>query len=138
MTAPPSNEMFFAVSQPSDNAPVVCGARQMLAEMGFDETKSFLIATAVSELATNIIRYAETGTITLRDVDGGDRRAFVVIAKDLGPGIADIKKALQEHYSSGQGLGLGLSSVKRIMDEFDIQSEPGKGTHITAIKWIDK
>jgi len=130
-------DMNFLVSDPSDNAQVVYSARQMLAQMGFDETRQYLLATAVSELSTNIIRYAKKGEITLRLCKDGEKNGFEVIAQDQGPGIENISNALKENESTGGGLGLGLPSVKRIMDEFVIQSSPGKGTRIMVKKWID-
>ncbi len=126
----------FEVSVPSDNAQVVFSTRKMLKSMGFDEVRQYLIASAVSELSTNIIRYADKGTIRLNQIRNGDTTGIEIIARDEGPGIADITEALTENYSSGKGLGLGLPSVKRIMDEFDIQSVQGKGTRIRAVKWI--
>lgn len=132
----PPDERLFPISEPADNAHVVYNARQMLAQMGFSETGQYLVATAVSELSTNIIRYAGTGIITLRSGRSGGRTVFEVIAQDHGPGIADIGRACLETYSTGKGLGLGLSSVKRIMDEFELWSEPGKGTRIVARKWL--
>lgn len=130
------DEIVFDVSSPSDNAQVIYAARQMLEQMGFDETRQFLIASAVSELSTNIIRYAKRGSIKFEIFQQGDKRAFVVIARDFGPGIVDVHQALKEHYSTGNGLGLGLPSVKRIMDDFEIRSIPGRETCITARKWI--
>jgi serine/threonine-protein kinase RsbT len=132
-----NDEMNFLVSDPSDNVWVVYSARQMLAEMGFDETRQYLLATAVSELSTNIIRYAKKGEITLRSCTDGEKDGFEVIAQDQGPGIENISNALKENVSTGGGLGLGLPSVKRIMDEFNIQSSPEKGTRIMVRKWID-
>ena len=103
--------------------------------MGFGENQQFLIASAVSELATNIIRYAGTGRVTIRILRNREAVAFEVIARDSGPGISDVEKAMEEHYSGGKGLGLGLPSVKRIMDDFEIQSQIGGGTTVTARKW---
>ena len=131
-----ADDLVFKVSEPSDNAQIVYNARRMLLQMGFDETRQYLIASAVSELSTNIIRYAERGTITLRCIKTIDKIGFEVIAKDYGPGIPDIQKAATENYSSGHGLGLGLSSVKRIMDECEIKSAQGQGTCIIAKKWL--
>lgn len=131
------DEMVFDVSEPSDNALVVYSVRQMLSRTDFEETQQYLIATAVSELSTNIIRYAQKGVVSLQIINDGSKKGFEVIAVDKGPGICNIEKALKENVSTGGGLGLGLPSVKRIMDEFDIQSIPGKGTKITARKWID-
>ena len=124
------------VSIPSDNAQVVFSARKMLKNIGFDEVRQYLIASAVSELSTNIIRYADQGTIYLTQIRNDDTLGIEIIAQDQGPGIADITQALTENFSSGNGLGLGLPSVKRIMDEFDIQSIQGKGTRIRVVKWM--
>lgn len=132
-----NEQATFELYEPSDNALVVFTARKMLAGMGFDPTGQYLIASAVSELSTNIIRYAQKGKITLKVIHNGDKAGFEVHAQDQGPGISDMDKAMKENYSSGNGLGLGLPSVKRIMDEFQIQSAPGAGTRIKAIKWMD-
>jgi len=129
--------MTFDLYKPSDNAQVVYSARKILAGMNFGETEQYLIASAVSELSTNIIRYAQKGKITLSVIHNGDKTGFEVNAQDQGPGISNMKNVMKENYSSGNGLGLGLPSVKRIMDEFQIQSTPGVGTRITAIKWMD-
>ena len=127
----------FDVSAPSDNAQVVFTARKMLAEMGYDEVRQYLIASAISELSTNIIRYAGQGIVTLTRIRNGQIPGIEVVARDRGPGIADIEAAMRENASTGHGLGLGLPSVKRIMDEFEIRSEPGQGTRIRAVKWMD-
>jgi len=87
-----------------------------------------MIATAVSELGTNIIRYAREGRVTLRIVSRGHRAGIEVLAEDKGPGIRDLDEAMKDHASTGKGLGLGLPSVRRIMDEFFIESRPGAGT----------
>lgn len=130
-------QICFDLSQPSDNAQVVLFTRKLLEKMGFDEPGQYLITSAVSELSTNILRYAKTGTLSLRVLDKMGRQGVEVIAEDQGPGIRNLDQALTEHFSSGNGLGLGLPSVKRIMDEFDIRTAPGTGTRITAIKWMD-
>ena len=119
----------------SDHAQIVYTVRRLTAQMGFDETQQSLISTAASELSTNIIRYAGKGRITLRVVQEENRVGFEIVAHDEGPGIDDIEKAMEEHFSKGNGLGLGLSSVRRIMDDFNIQSKPGHGTRIVARKW---
>lgn len=129
------DKSIFSLSEPSDNAQVVYCARQMLARLGFDETRQYLVASAVSELSTNIIRYAKKGTISLQTGKEENRVYFEVIALDDGPGMANLREALQENFSTGNSLGLGLPSVQRIMDDFEIQSAPGQGTRITARKW---
>ena len=103
---------------------------------GFDETPSRLIATAVSELARNILKYARSGEIRLRQVQGGSGRGIEIEAMDRGPGIADPEAAMRDHFSSGGTLGVGLPGVKRMMDEFSLESRPGEGTRVTAVKWI--
>ncbi len=94
-----------------------------------------MVATAISELARNILEYARTGQIEVGVANKGSRIGLVVVALDSGPGIADISRAMQDGYSTGHGLGLGLPGVKRLMDEFMIVSAPGEGTCITVRKW---
>jgi serine/threonine-protein kinase RsbT len=109
--------------------------RQLASELGFTPVALTLIATAISELARNILLYAKHGEIILRTTKHGDNPCIVVIAHDEGPGIADLKQALQVGYSTSGSLGLGLPGVRRLMNEFEIQSEPGRGTTVTAKKW---
>jgi serine/threonine-protein kinase RsbT len=112
--------------------------REMAARLGFSSTELTLIATAISEVARNIVEYARDGEISLSVVAQGDKRGVVVMACDNGPGIPDIKLAMQDGYSTGKSLGLGLPGAKRLMDEFEIVSEVGKGTKITMKKWLQK
>jgi serine/threonine-protein kinase RsbT len=130
-----SEETIIDLAQLSDHAQVVYAVRHLTAQMGFDESQQYLIATAASEASTNVIRYAEKGRVTLRAVVDGDRVGFEFVVEDRGPGIKDMEAAMEEGVSNGHGLGLGLSSIKRIMDEFDIQSKPGTGTRVVARKW---
>lgn len=109
--------------------------RVMAEKLGFSASEATLVATAISELARNIVNYARKGEIHIRLVNNGSRRGIAVIARDQGPGIADINLAMRAGYSTSNGLGLGLPGVKRIMDEFDIASAPGSGTTITTTKW---
>ena len=105
-------------------------------EAGFDETRSRLIATAVSELARNILKYAHGGEIHLRRVARPRGRGIEIEAVDRGPGIEDLEAALRDHHSTGGTLGLGLPGVRRMMDEFSLESTPGEGTRVTAVKWL--
>lgn len=110
--------------------------RSLAEEMGFSPTDATLVATAISELARNIVHYAGSGEILLGKVNGKDRPAGIaIIARDSGPGISDLQLALRDGYSTSGGLGLGLPGVRRIMDEFDIDSRLGGGTTVTTIKW---
>jgi serine/threonine-protein kinase RsbT len=110
-------------------------ARRMVSGLRFSSSELTLIATAISEVARNIVSYAGTGEIILRIVEKGQRRGLQVIARDQGPGIADIARAMEDGYSTSRGLGLGLPGSKRLMDEFDLVSEVGRGTEVTMTKW---
>ena len=110
-------------------------ARRMVSGLRFSSSELTLIATAISEVARNIVNYAGTGEIVLRIVQKGQRRGLLVVARDRGPGIADIARAMEDGYSTSRGLGLGLPGSKRLMDEFDLVSEVGKGTEVTMTKW---
>ena len=109
--------------------------RRLAESLGFSSSETTLVATAISELARNIVNYAVCGEIVLRRVDQHARRGITVIARDEGPGIANVKLAMQEGYSTSGGLGLGLPGVRRIMDEFQIETESGRGTTVTVSKW---
>ena len=109
--------------------------RDLATEIGFSGSELTIVATAISEVARNIITYAVRGEIILSTLHQGGRRAIVVIARDSGPGIPDIEQAMRDGFSTGKSLGLGLPGSKRLMDEFEIVSEPGKGTIVTMKKW---
>jgi serine/threonine-protein kinase RsbT len=111
-------------------------ARSAATAIGFDEVMCQMIATAVSELANNIIKYAGQGEILMDRIIAGSRVGLEVIARDRGPGIENVEKAMEDHYSSGNTLGLGLPGVKRMMDEFELASEPGIRTMVTIRKWL--
>ena len=130
-----SEEVRVDLSLPSDSAGAICAARRLAGQVGFDDLEQCLIATAVSELATNIIRYAGSGEVVLRVIHKTGHDGLEVVAEDHGPGIHDIDKAMQDHFSTGNSLGLGLPGVKRLMDEFFINSKPGMGTLCIARKW---
>lgn len=103
--------------------------------LGFSPTEATLVATAISELARNIVLYAKRGEVLLGFVEQRGRRGLVVVARDEGPGIPDVPRALMDGHSTSGGLGLGLPGVRRLMDEFEIVSEVGKGTTVTVKKW---
>jgi serine/threonine-protein kinase RsbT len=109
--------------------------RGMATELGFSSGDATLIATAISELARNIVSYAGKGQITLKMVTGSSRQGISVIASDDGPGIPDIRLALRDGFSTSGSLGLGLPGVRRLMDEFEITSQPGQGTIVAVKKW---
>jgi len=110
-------------------------ARTMGASLGFSSTDLTLLATAISEVARNITTYAGEGEVQLRLVSAGGREGIEVIAADEGPGIADVELAMQDGYTTGNGLGLGLPGTRRLVDDFDLQTTPGAGTTIRLVKW---
>src|SRR5258706_133748 len=105
----------------------------MASEIGFSSGDATLIATAISELARNIVSYARTGQITIKAVNGLNRQGIAVIATDDGPGIPDIRQALRDRFSTSRSLGLGLPGVRRLMDEFELTSPTGQGTTVSAM-----
>jgi serine/threonine-protein kinase RsbT len=109
--------------------------RELAAQAGIANSDLTVVATAISEIARNIISYAKRGEIILQVAEEGGRRGVRVIARDEGPGIADIASAMRDGFSTGQSLGLGLPGARRLMDEFEIVSEPGKGVVVTMTKW---
>ena len=117
----------------------IVGARQkgrtLAAELGFSSADATLIATAISELARNIVSYARRGEIQLHRIQNSVRQGIMVVAADEGPGIRDIAQALRDGFSTSGSLGLGLPGVRRLMDDFEIASKPGQGTTVTVRKW---
>jgi serine/threonine-protein kinase RsbT len=109
--------------------------RELATQLGFTSTDLTLIATAISELARNIVLYAQKGEILLSISNEGGRSGIAVTARDAGPGIVDIERALQEGFSTSRSFGLGLSGVRRLVDEFKIESQVGSGTTVTVKKW---
>lgn len=128
-------EVVLEIERESDVARAVVAAQQLLQTLGFDRSRSFLVATAVSELARNIFVHAGAGRITLGRLVENDRAGFEVVAEDDGPGIADYDLAFTDGYSTGQSLGLGLPGVRRIMDEVEFDAGRKPGTRIAARKW---
>jgi serine/threonine-protein kinase RsbT len=110
--------------------------RALAADVGFSGSDLTIVATAISEIARNIVEYAGRGEIVFTLVRDGRSRGIVVVARDEGPGIPDVALAMQDGYSTGKSLGLGLPGARRLMDEFDVQSEAGRGTTVTMKKWI--
>jgi serine/threonine-protein kinase RsbT len=102
---------------------------------GFPERDCVAVGTAILEVARNIVRYAGRGTVSIAIVQDGERVGMQVSAIDNGPGIADLTAALRDGYSTGGGLGCGLPGAKRLMDQFEITSQPGAGTSITMTRW---
>ncbi|MGR4862341.1 anti-sigma regulatory factor [Caulobacter sp. LARHSG274] len=128
-------EMRVAVSRDADIVTARQLGRELAAKVGFVGSDLTLIATAISEVARNIISYADNGEILLGATSRDGREGLVVVAQDHGPGIPDIELAMRDGYSTGRSLGLGLPGARRLMDEFEIVSELGRGTTVTMRKW---
>jgi anti-sigma regulatory factor (Ser/Thr protein kinase) len=109
--------------------------REVAGPVGFSATDCTIIATAISEVARNIVKFARRGEVVIEIVHADDREGVRVVARDAGPGIPDVALALQDGYSTYEGLGLGLPGCRRLMDEFAVDSTPGEGTTVTMTKW---
>jgi serine/threonine-protein kinase RsbT len=133
MTAAP--EIGVAINSDQDIVLARQKGRAKAIELGFSSGDATLIATAISELARNIVVYAGKGRITLKAVNGLNRQGISVVASDEGPGIPDVRQALRDGFSTSGSLGLGLPGVRRLMDEFEITSQPGRGTTVAVKKW---
>jgi serine/threonine-protein kinase RsbT len=110
--------------------------RSLAATIGFTATDATLIATAISELARNIVTYAGQGEVAMSGVEATHRKGIMICARDSGPGIRSIDDVLRDGFSTSGGLGLGLPGVRRLMDEFNIESELRHGTVVTVKKWL--
>jgi serine/threonine-protein kinase RsbT len=109
--------------------------RALAAQAGFSNSNLTIIATAISEVARNIVEYAKEGEVVLTLVNNSAATGIKIVALDHGPGIPDIATVMRDGYSTGKGLGIGLPGSRRLMDEFEIASEVGKGTTVTMKKW---
>lgn len=130
-----ADEIRMPIASDSDLIEARQKGRALAERRGFSSSELTLIATAISELARNIIRYAKSGEISIQVVDGNPKVGVIIVAHDEGPGIVDVERALETGYSTSGSLGLGLPGVRRIMDEFHIESGVGKGTTVTVTKW---
>jgi serine/threonine-protein kinase RsbT len=111
--------------------------RALAEQIGFAGGDPTVIATVISELARNILEYARSGEVILSVGQNSGRVGITIVARDPGPGIGDLSKAMQDGYTTGRGLGLGLPGVKRLVDDFQIVSEVQTGTTVTVTKWVD-
>lgn len=109
--------------------------RQRAVDLGFNLVDQTKIVTAASELARNTLQYGGGGTVTLEAIEEAGRRGLRLTFEDRGPGISNVELAMRDGYSSGGGLGLGLSGARRLSSEFHIDSRPGEGTRVTIVRW---
>ena len=129
------NEIQVPINSDQDIVAARQKGRSLAVALGFTPGDATLIATAISELARNIITYAKSGAIRLTAINGSARQGIRLVAHDQGPGIPDVQQALRDGFSTSGSLGLGLPGVMRLVDEFEIVSEENRGTTVTAKKW---
>jgi serine/threonine-protein kinase RsbT len=128
-------ELRVAINSDQDIVMARQKGRAMAMELGFSAGDATLTAAAISELARNIVSYAGRGEILLKPARGPNLTGIEIVARDDGPGIRDIPQALRDGFSTSGSLGIGLPGVKRLMDEFEIKSVPGRGTTVAVKKW---
>jgi len=131
-----ADEIVVDVGHPDDIVAARQAGHKLARDLGFSLTDVTMIATAISEVARNITSYAGSGTIRVAVEDRDGRTALVVRAEDEGPGITDVDRALEDGYSTGRGLGLGLPGARRLMDRLIVESTPGRGTLVEMWKWV--
>jgi serine/threonine-protein kinase RsbT len=131
-----AGDIVVKINNPDDIVAARKAGHQLALELGFSLTDVTMIATAISEIARNITSYAGRGAVRVTVADREGRKALVVRAEDDGPGIADIERAMEDGYSTGRGLGLGLPGARRLMDRIIVDSALGRGTVIEMWKWV--
>jgi serine/threonine-protein kinase RsbT len=109
--------------------------KEISVKIGMSLLNQTKLITAASELVRNMLKYANGGKVQLEIISNNGKTGIRLVFEDQGPGIKDIKQAMQDGFSTGKSLGLGLPGAKRLVNEFDIKSEPGKGTMVTIIRW---
>lgn len=129
-------DIVVAIDHPDDIVEARKAGHQLALDLGFSLTDVTMIATAISEIARNITSYAGRGAVRVAIADREGRNALVVRAEDQGPGIADLERAMEDGYTTGRGLGLGLPGARRLMDRLIVESTPGQGTVIEMWKWV--
>jgi RNA polymerase sigma factor (sigma-70 family) len=134
-TAAVAGEIRIPIQTDADVVTARRRGRELAAQAGFSATELTIIATAISEIARNIVMFAERGEVLVSLVGENSRQGVTVVARDAGPGIPDLKQAVRDGYSGYGGMGLGLPGSRRLMDEFEITSEVDKGTTVTMTKW---
>lgn len=129
------NKESMNIVKEQDVVPFRNRVKEYAVKIGMSLLNQTKLITAASELVRNMLKYAGGGTISIEVVSKGRENGIRLTFKDSGPGIADLKLAMKDGYSTGKSLGLGLPGAKRLVSEFDIQSQTGKGTTVTLIKW---
>ena len=130
-----TSEFSVRVQSTADIVTARQQGRELAARLGFSPSDVTIIATAILEIARNIVEYAQEGEVQISVAEDGSHSGVQIVARDEGPGISDLSAVMRDGFSTGTGLGLGLPGARRLMDEFDIASQIGKGTTVTMKKW---
>ncbi|HWF27197.1 MAG TPA: anti-sigma regulatory factor [Mycobacterium sp.] len=131
-----AGDIVVDIDNPDDIVEARKAGHQLALDLGFTLTDVTMIATAISEIARNITSYAGRGSVRVAVEDREGRKALVVRAEDDGPGIADLERAMEDGYSTGRGLGMGLPGARRLMDRLIVESARGRGTVVEMWKWV--
>jgi serine/threonine-protein kinase RsbT len=129
------HEVRVPITSDADLVPARAQGRALAQALGFSQTDATLIATAISEIARNIVVHAGKGEIVMSPIREPHRYGLVIVASDAGPGIPEVDVALERGRTSTRSLGLGLPGARRLMDEFQVETDAGKGTKVTMTKW---
>jgi serine/threonine-protein kinase RsbT len=131
------NQVHLRITSSADVVTARQQARALASRVGFSHSNLTVIATAVSEVVRNIVEYAKEGEVTMTLINRGTyRKGVEIVAADQGPGIPEVSIVMRDGYSTRKGLGIGLPGARRLMDDFEIVSEIGKGTTVTMRKWV--
>jgi serine/threonine-protein kinase RsbT len=130
-----SDDVHLSIASDADIVAARQIGRSLAARAGCSSTDLTVVATAISEITRNIVTHARRGHVRMQLVTKKGWRGVMIAATDRGPGIADVDRALEDGFTTGTGLGLGLPGARRLMDEFHIESTPGKGTTVVMHKW---
>lgn len=130
-----ADDIRVSIASDKDVVQARQSGRELAARAGFSSGDQTVIAAAISEIARNVLMYARQGEVHISVVLNGDHSGVMIVARDQGPGIPDIERALRDGYSTSGGLGLGLPGAKRLMDDFEIVSASQQGTTVTMRKW---
>lgn len=136
MAANRDGEVHVRIQTSADIVAARQQGRALASQAGFSHSNLTIIATAISEVARNIVEYAKEGEVIITLINDASKKGVEIVAADQGPGIADVSTVMRDGYSTGKGLGIGLPGARRLMDEFEIASEIGKGTTVTMKKWV--
>jgi serine/threonine-protein kinase RsbT len=130
-----ADEVRISVEKDADVVQARQRGREVAVRLGFSPTEATLLATAISEMARNIVKFAVRGQVVITEVTAETQQGITIVVRDVGPGIPDIDQAMLDGFSTYNGLGLGLPGARRLMDEFEVVSEAGRGTTVTMTKW---